>query len=325
MHMSPSLASHLFLKAVELGMMSIEYSWIITDGLSNLLTSMNSSIISSMQGVLAIRPYFPKSKELDHFKVIWRRKYLQENLNIETSNSNVLDLWAYDTVWALAMTAEKVGCKDSHFLKPKTNDSMSKLGALGVSQIGPKLIGKILESKLKVSSTSRYSTSKANLGNITWPRESSIVPKGWVIPESGTLRVGVLVIKGFCSELVDNTSSLIVENYNDLIYQVFLHNYDIVVGDITIIANCSLYADFSLPFTESGVLMVVPVKGDERKNAWIFLKPLTLELWFATSAFVIFIGFVVWILEHRVNDEFRGVPTTKPSPGHDLLVFLLDN
>ncbi|KAF6149048.1 hypothetical protein GIB67_018626 [Kingdonia uniflora] len=393
MHMSPSLASRLFLKAAELGMMSIEYSWIITDGLSNLLSSMNSSVIGSMQGVLGIRPYFPKSKELDHFKVIWRRKYLQENLNIETANPSVFDLWAYDTVWALAMAAEKVGRKDSDFLKPKTSDIPSNLGALGVSQIGPKLIKAVLESKfkglsgefilvdgqlqslafeilnvagnggreigfwtpasgisrrLKVSSTNRYSTSKANLGNITWPGESSIAPKGWVIPKNGTLRVGVPVIKGFGSELVavnrntttnlisvtgycidvfkavmeklpysisyefvpfQNVSGSIAGNYNDLIYQVFLQNYDAVVGDITIIANRSLYVDFALPFTESGVSMVVPVKGDERKNAWIFLKPLTMELWFATGAFVVFIGFVVWILEHRVNDEFRGAPS----------------
>lgn len=64
--------------------------------------------------------------------------------------------------------------------------------------------------------------------------------------------------------------------------------------------------DFTLPFRESGISVVVPVKDDDRKNAWIFLKPLTSELWITTGAFFIFIGFVVWVLEHHVNEEFQG-------------------
>ncbi|KAK3032403.1 hypothetical protein RJ639_036420 [Escallonia herrerae] len=61
------------------------------------------------------------------------------------------------------------------------------------------------------------------------------------------------------------------------------HNYDAVVGDITIIANRSLYVDFTLPYTESGVTMIVPVKDRKEKSAWVFLKPLTWDLW-VTSA-----------------------------------------
>nr|POF09061.1 glutamate receptor 2.8 [Quercus suber] len=87
-----------------------------------------------------------------------------------------------------------------------------------------------------------------------------------------------------------------------------MQKYDAVVGDITILASRALYIDFTLPYTESGVSMVVLVKADERKNLWIFLKPLSLNLWLTTSAAVIFTGFVVWVLEHRVNTEFRGPP-----------------
>ena len=82
--------------------------------------------------------------------------------------------------------------------------------------------------------------------------------------------------------------------------------YDAVVGDVTILASRSEYVDFTLPFIGSGISVVVPVRDDDRKNAWIFLKPLKAELWIATGAFFVFIGFVVWVLEHRVNKEFRG-------------------
>ncbi|KAL6227947.1 hypothetical protein ACLB2K_001901 [Fragaria x ananassa] len=52
--------------------------------------------------------------------------------------------------------------------------------------------------------------------------------------------------------------------------------------------------------------MIVPIKDKRSKNTWVFLKPWTLELWVTSGCFFVFIGFVVWVLEHRVNDDFRG-------------------
>lgn len=66
--------------------------------------------------------------------------------------------------------------------------------------------------------------------------------------------------------------------------------------------------DFTLPYTESGVSMIVPIKDDKSKKAWVFLKPLTWDLWVTSGCFFIFVGFVVWVLEHRINDDFRGPP-----------------
>lgn len=88
-----------------------------------------------------------------------------------------------------------------------------------------------------------------------------------------------------------------------------MQEYDAVVGDITIRANRANFADFTLPYTESGLSMIVPVKGDGKKSAWIFLKPLKTELWITIGAFFLYTGIVVWVLEHRVNKEFRGPPS----------------
>ncbi|KAH6755666.1 glutamate receptor 2.7 [Perilla frutescens var. hirtella] len=81
-----------------------------------------------------------------------------------------------------------------------------------------------------------------------------------------------------------------------------------VVGDVTITANRSEFFDFTFPFTESGVAAFVPIKNDEMKNAWIFMKPLTRGLWLTTGAFFFFTGFVVWVLEHHINEEIQGPP-----------------
>ncbi|KAJ7958445.1 Glutamate receptor [Quillaja saponaria] len=198
------------------------------------------------------------------------------------------------------------------------------------------------------TNTSTHSTSKNNLGPIIWHGETSSVPKGWEIPTNGKkLRIGVLVMDGFCEfvnikyDLSANTTEVtgysidvfkaVVDalpygvqyefisfaksngesagTYNDLIYHVYSGGFDAVVGDTTIIANRSNYVDFTFPYTESGVSMIVPVKDNRRKNAWVFLKPLALDLWVTSACSFIFIGFVIWVLDHRINDDFRGRPS----------------
>ena len=49
--------------------------------------------------------------------------------------------------------------------------------------------------------------------------------------------------------------------------------------------------------------MVVP---NNNKNMWIFLKPLSVDLWITTAAFFILTGIIVWIIEHPNNEEFQG-------------------
>ncbi|XP_057799201.1 glutamate receptor 2.7-like isoform X2 [Salvia miltiorrhiza] len=82
--------------------------------------------------------------------------------------------------------------------------------------------------------------------------------------------------------------------------------FDAAVGDVTIVANRTKYVDFTLPYTESGVSMVVAIKNDKSKNAWVFLRPLTWKLWLTSFSSFVFMGFLIWILERRINEDFRG-------------------
>ncbi|KAJ6398227.1 hypothetical protein OIU77_019101 [Salix suchowensis] len=83
--------------------------------------------------------------------------------------------------------------------------------------------------------------------------------------------------------------------------------YDAAIGDIAIITNRTRMADFTQPYIESGLVVVAPVKR-MNSGAWSFLKPFTRQMWGVTALFFIVVGAVVWILEHRLNDEFRGPP-----------------
>lgn len=86
-----------------------------------------------------------------------------------------------------------------------------------------------------------------------------------------------------------------------------LQVFDAAVGDITITTDRTRMVDFTQPFIESGLVVVAPVKKVE-SNEWAFLRPFTPMMWIVTAIFFLVVGAVVWILEHRHNDDFRGPP-----------------
>ncbi|WVZ65029.1 hypothetical protein U9M48_014459 [Paspalum notatum var. saurae] len=87
-----------------------------------------------------------------------------------------------------------------------------------------------------------------------------------------------------------------------------MQEFDAAVADITITANRSQHVDFTLPYMSSGISMVVPMRDKRSDRAWVFLKPLRYDLWLVSFAFFVFTGFVVWVIEHRGNEEFRHGP-----------------
>ncbi|TYG60105.1 hypothetical protein ES288_D07G041500v1 [Gossypium darwinii] len=392
-HVAMPLGSRILVKDEEIGMMSEGYVWIMTDSMTTLWRSINSSAINALQGILGVKSYVPKSKELENFTVRWKRKFQSDNPNVN-AEMNIIGLWAYDATFAVARAVENAGTANLRFNRTNISGSgATDLETLGVSQNGPQLIKELskinftglsgdfhfvngqLESSVfqivnvngngerrvgfwtpqsglvkdwKSTNTSAKSSSKPKLGPIIWPGDTNSVPKGWKIPVEGKkLKIGVPVkdgftefvkvtwdsnskkaksIGGYCIDVFDAVMSKMpypvpyeyvpfatpegnaAGSYNDLIDQVFYGIYDGVVGDITIVANRSLYVDYTLPYTESGVSMLVPVRDNNKKNAWVFLQPLTSDLWVTSGCFFVFIGFVVWVLEHRINEDFRGPP-----------------
>lgn len=88
---------------------------------------------------------------------------------------------------------------------------------------------------------------------------------------------------------------------------ITLQNFDGVVGDIAIVTNRTKIVDFTQPYAASGLVVVAPFKK-LNSGAWAFLRPFNRLMWAVTACCFLFVGIVVWILEHRINDEFRGPP-----------------
>ncbi|KAL6655540.1 hypothetical protein ACP70R_006366 [Stipagrostis hirtigluma subsp. patula] len=103
-----------------------------------------------------------------------------------------------------------------------------------------------------------------------------------------------------------NLSTNLSISYSEICYQVSLKKYDAMVADTTIIINRSLYVDFTLPYTESGVQMVVPMKENWSKSPWVFVKPIEPILWAVILTLFVFTGFIIWLVEHRERPDFGG-------------------
>lgn len=143
-HMNSLLVSRLFVHAKSMGMMSKGYGWLMTDESSNLLKSMDDEAIDAMEGVLGIRPYVPKSKDLTILK---RRQEKELQCSMPKAVLNIFGLWAYDAVWALAMAVERIGPINSTFVKQTNRQDASDMASLGSSDVGPVLLKEILSTR----------------------------------------------------------------------------------------------------------------------------------------------------------------------------------
>ncbi|XP_011000874.1 PREDICTED: glutamate receptor 3.2 [Populus euphratica] len=184
------------------------------------------------------------------------------------------------------------------------------------------------------------SSSSQHLLSVVWPGGTTARPRGWVFPNNGKeLQIGIPdrvsyrdfiskvngtdVVQGYCIDVFLAAIKLLPyavpykfipfgdgrknPTYYNLVYKITTRVFDAVVGDIAIVTNRTKIVDFTQPYIESGLVVVAPVKK-RNSNAWAFLRPFSPLMWAVTAMFFLIVGAVVWILEHRINDEFRGPP-----------------
>ncbi|XP_022741195.1 glutamate receptor 3.6-like [Durio zibethinus] len=183
------------------------------------------------------------------------------------------------------------------------------------------------------------STASQTLYSVVWPGQTTQKPRGWVFPNSGRhLKIGVPyrvsyrefvsirgpdAITGYCIDVFTAALNLLPyavpyklipfgdgrtnPSGTELVRLITAGVFDAAIGDIAIITNRTKMADFTQPYIESGLVVVAPV-WRKNSNAWAFLRPFTGRMWAVTAIFFLLVGTVVWILEHRMNDDFRGPP-----------------
>ena len=216
---SLQLAIILFEKAKEMGMMGNGYVWIVSNDIASLLDSVDSSVISSMQGVLGLKTQFEDtSKSFRDFKLKFRAKYaLEYPEEEEKSNPSIFALQTYDATQALAQAMQNV---EDNFSSKKVLENILSSNFQGLS-------GKISFSNNKQSNEEtfqiinvvgksyrelgfwspelgfsgsyiKHNGSAQEWGPVYWPGGLLTVPKGWSYSsEERQLKIGVPAIGAF--------------------------------------------------------------------------------------------------------------------------------
>lgn len=78
---------------------------------------------------------------------------------------------------------------------------------------------------------------------------------------------------------------------------------DAAVGDTEIMAFRYVYAEFSQPYIDSGLVMVVTAKLEVKQSGFIALNAFTKTMWIQLAVMSISTGAVVWLSEHASGNE----------------------
>ncbi|KAK4851341.1 hypothetical protein QYF36_014273 [Acer negundo] len=176
-----------------------------------------------------------------------------------------------------------------------------------------------------IDDSATYNSSMKYLGQVFWPGAPWYAPRGWAVPtDTKPLRIGVPIgcefkqyvnpefdelgnVTSFHGFSIELFKAIVSElpfhlpyelfpyngSYTDLVKQIYLKEFDAVVGDIAIVAKRLQYAEFTHPYTESGLVMIVPLEKSANK-ALLFMKPFTKAMWMLIGTVTIYNGFIAF-------------------------------
>ncbi|KAG5241418.1 glutamate receptor [Salix suchowensis] len=200
---SLTLTTLLFEKAMEMGMMGKGYVWITADGITSLLDSMDSTVVTSMQGVIGFKTYYSvTTAPFRKFEVKFRRKFRAEYPEEDSSRPSVFALRAYDAIQTIAKSAKMLQEKNysktliQHILSSDF-DGLSGRIQFKNYKLSEVPVFQIVNTVGKSYRELGFWSSKFDvLGPVYWPDGRTLVPRGLAETDIGeerrtTLRIAV--------------------------------------------------------------------------------------------------------------------------------------
>uniref|UniRef100_A0A803LK56 Ionotropic glutamate receptor C-terminal domain-containing protein n=1 Tax=Chenopodium quinoa TaxID=63459 RepID=A0A803LK56_CHEQI len=213
LHSSLELATRLFQKANEMGMVEKGFVWIISDEIASLLYSVQPSVIASMQGVLGYRTnIIDSSRSYKEFVVKFKQSYIAKfPYDQGNPNPTLFALRAYDMIHAITKSKNAAVKSNSTELFPNLllsnfeglsgnisfrNSELKDIPTFQIINVVGKSYRELVfwssefgfynkqSSKTGTKETRNYSQNHdmlVELGPIYWPGGLQEVPRGWNI------------------------------------------------------------------------------------------------------------------------------------------------
>lgn len=220
---SISMATHLFKEARRSGLIGIDSIWIVMDDIASLLHYLNTSSISSMEGVLGIKPYYSeKSPDFLLFNSQFMKAFRLEYPDADNFNIGIHALRAYDSITAVSralvqlrssnINGTSYNLLNTHLTEHFTGLSTNKINLhKELSEFSVYMLVNVVPNnhtdigfwspeigfrKGLFNASCKRIIGSDNMGvlgdAVRWPGGITRVPKGWSMPNPGKkLRIGV--------------------------------------------------------------------------------------------------------------------------------------
>ncbi|KAL9998083.1 putative periplasmic binding protein-like I [Helianthus debilis subsp. tardiflorus] len=298
-HTSLELGVRLFQAAKKMEMTGDGYLWIATNGMTDLFHSINSTMISSLKGIVGVKTYFlENTPEFQHFRKRFHQKFISDYPEEEQNEPGIFAMQGYNSVRLLE--------KNFHKWKPISVTTVEIVNVIGKGYNSVYWIEGLGFSE-KIEDDTNGATSIDNLGKALWPVQPWYAdqghPRNLVENSEKTMRVGIpdqSLFEQFVSEKFD------IQKNEDVFDGFAVKEFDAVAGDVTITEKRHEFVDFTQPYTESGLEMIVPVRSRLSNQPWLFLESFTIEMWWLIAAITTYNGFVIWLIERSHNKSLQG-------------------
>ncbi|CAH1425699.1 unnamed protein product [Lactuca virosa] len=318
-HTSLQLGMRLFQAAKKMEMTGDGYLWIATNRITDLFHSINSTMISSLKGVVGVKSYFPeKTPDFLDFRKRFRQKFRSDYSEEEQDEPGVFAM-KRPTKQILVEIVNVIG---------KGYHSVYWTEGLGFSE----------NVDGDINGATAYSNSMDSVGQALWPVQPWYAQRrrrNLAGSSEHRMRVGVpgrslfkqfvnveynpeknqTVIGGFVIAVFDEIMrelNLSYDyfpfngSYDKLMREIPAKNVDAIAGDVTIVSTRHEYLDFTQPYTESGLEMIVPIRSRVSNRPWLFMKPFNATMWWLIAAITLYNGFIIWLIERPHCKHLQG-------------------
>ncbi|XP_071715075.1 glutamate receptor 2.1-like [Rutidosis leptorrhynchoides] len=338
-HTSVELGVRLFKAAKKMEMIGEGYLWVATNEITDLFHSINSTMISSLKGIIGVKSYFNENtKDFKDFRKRFRLKFrLDYPKEDEQDEPGIFAVQGYNVMKSLETNSHKwepinETIVEIVYVIGKGYHSVYWTEGLGFSETVDDV----------TNGATNYARSRDNVGLFIWPVQPWYAQRrrrNLVESSEDRMKVGVpgrslfeqfvsvktnekneTVIDGFSIRVFDemmrkmNLQYDLVpfnDSYDKLVESIKTETFDAVAGDVTIISKRHDLADFTQPYTESGLEMIVPVRSRLSNEAWLFMKPFNATMWWLIGAITVYNGFIIWLIERNHNEDLRGSVITQ--------------
>ncbi|KAI3716235.1 hypothetical protein L6452_23435 [Arctium lappa] len=337
MHTSFELGVRLFQTAKKMDMTGDGYLWIATNRITDLFHSFNSTMTSSLKGMVGVKSYFPENKlEFQDFRKRFRQKFRSNYPDEEHDEPGIFAMQGYNAMKLL----EKYSPENFDHRRPLPESTVEIVNVIakGYHSVYWTEGSGFSETVDGDMNGPDYTHSMDNVGQVLWPvqpwyarrRRRNLAESSF-----NRMRVGVpgrslfkqfvnvefdpeknqTVVGGFVIAVFDEMMKQMnlpyeyfpfYGSYDELIRQIPAENFDAIAGDVTIVSRRHDYADFTQPYTESGLEMIVPVRSRLSNQSWLFMKPFTAKMWWFIAGITLYNGFIIWLIERTHCEHLQG-------------------